>query len=150
MADSDAAAEREDGRDPVDVYLGQRVKLARNRRHLTQPALAQRIGVSPQQLQKYESAQDRVSASRLKKIADVLRFPVSFFLDAEQTHDTADGLDAQSLEYAETLASIPDTMVRRRLFLFAQAVRDDLAAAELRIRAEVVAELAERTKRKRS
>lgn len=136
-------------RDPVDVYIGERIKLGRNRRHMTQSQLSERIGVSTQQLQKYESAKDRLSASRLKRVADAMRFPVSFFVDAEQTDDTAEGLDAQSLEYAETLASIPDTMIRRRLFLFAQAVRDDLAAAEQRIRAELVAEAAARAMRKK-
>lgn len=125
--------------DPVDVHIGQRIKLGRTQRHLTQSQLGDRIGVSVQQVQKYEAAKDRVSAAKLKQISDALRLPVAFFVDADVT-DTLDGLDDQARAFAETLASISDATVRRRVLLFVQSLRDDLAAAEVRIRAEVRAE----------
>ncbi len=140
-------ATKED-RDPGDQYIGARVKLARARRHVTQKQLAERIGVSHQQLQKYEAGQDALRATRLKRIADVLRFPVSFFVNADQADDSDHGGDAQAREFAEALGSIPDAMIRRRILLFTQSIRDDLAAAEQRIRAELQAEAEARAAKK--
>lgn len=124
--------------------MGQRIKEARDKRGLSQAQLAARIGVTFQQLQKYENATNRVSASRLKRIADALRFPVAFFLETG-TIDEAwahSGLDPEALQFAEALASIPSEAIRRRVAIFVEALREDLAVEEDRIRAEVRAELA--------
>lgn len=57
---------------PVDRYIGRRIRECRRHRGLSQTALAQRVGVSWQQIQKYEDATSRVSASRLYDIAKAL------------------------------------------------------------------------------
>ena len=66
-----------DQRDPTDVAVGARIRLARKMRGRSQQALAGAIGVSFQQVQKYESGANRVSASMLARIAAELEVPVA-------------------------------------------------------------------------
>ncbi|MZR13398.1 helix-turn-helix domain-containing protein [Maritimibacter sp. DP07] len=73
--------------DPIDVFIGKRIRKERLNAGLTQVALAERIGVKFQQLQKYESAQNRVSGSRLWRIAQALEVPVSALFPAEQPNE---------------------------------------------------------------
>ncbi|WP_421935427.1 helix-turn-helix domain-containing protein [Phenylobacterium sp.] len=67
----------DDSRDPVDVAVGARIRLARKVRGRSQQALAEAIGVTFQQVQKYESGANRVSASMLARIAAALGLPVA-------------------------------------------------------------------------
>lgn len=66
---------------PVDVHVGQRVRQRRWMLGLTQQQLAVRIGIRFQQVQKYETGENRMSASRLYDIAQALRVPVIFFYE---------------------------------------------------------------------
>ena len=66
---------------PVDVYVGSRVAARRSKLGLSQSALAQKIGVSFQAVQKYEAGEVRISASRLYDLAKSLDAPPSFFFD---------------------------------------------------------------------
>jgi transcriptional regulator with XRE-family HTH domain len=68
--------------DQFDVALGHRIKVERKSRGISQELLANRIGVSFQQLQKYERGKNRISPSRLSAIADILEMPVSIFFEA--------------------------------------------------------------------
>ena len=63
----------------IDEHIGQRIQLRRNMMGMTQKALAERCGVTFQQMQKYEKANNRISASRLYQIGVALESPVSFF-----------------------------------------------------------------------
>lgn len=63
----------------VDVYIGQRIRLRRNIMAITQKDLAQRCGITFQQIQKYETSGNRISVSRLFQIATALETPVGFF-----------------------------------------------------------------------
>ena len=63
----------------VDAYIGQRIRLRRNIMAITQKDLAQRCGVTFQQIQKYETSGNRISVSRLFQIATALETPVGFF-----------------------------------------------------------------------
>ncbi len=65
----------------VDIHVGKRLRQRRRQIGITQKALAQKTGVKFQQVQKYETGANRVSASRLWDIADVLDVPVSYFFD---------------------------------------------------------------------
>lgn len=65
--------------DHIDAYVGARIGLRRSALGLSQAALAQRIGVSFQQVQKYETGQNRISASRLHRAAVVLGTSVEVF-----------------------------------------------------------------------
>ncbi|MGB1390965.1 MAG: helix-turn-helix domain-containing protein [Paracoccaceae bacterium] len=63
----------------VDIHVGRRIKAQRLAKCLTQTELADELGIACQQVHKYETAINRVSASRLAEIADVLRVPVHVF-----------------------------------------------------------------------
>lgn len=65
--------------DPVDRHVGERLRLARKMLKLSQEGLAEHLGVTFQQVQKYEKGINRISASRLHQAAAILDVPVSFF-----------------------------------------------------------------------
>lgn len=64
-----------------DRHVGERVRLRRNMLMLSQEKLGEAIGLTFQQVQKYERGTNRVSAGKLQQIADVLRVPLGFFYD---------------------------------------------------------------------
>jgi transcriptional regulator with XRE-family HTH domain len=66
---------------PVDVHVGRRLKHRREQLGLSQVVLAGSTGVTYQQIQKYETARDRVSASRLHDMAETLGVPVGYFFE---------------------------------------------------------------------
>lgn len=65
----------------IDSHVGKQMKKARKRKGHTQKAVADHINLSYQQIQKYESAADRITASRMYQIASFLELPPSFFFD---------------------------------------------------------------------
>ncbi len=69
------------GPNPIDVHAGARVRLRRNLLGLTLQTLAKAVGVTYQQLQKYERGVNRVGASRLFNLGRALDVPVSFFYE---------------------------------------------------------------------
>jgi len=69
------------GPSPIDVHVGLRIKLRRKELKISQERLADRIGVTFAQVQKYERAGNRVSASRLWEIARALKAPVAYFFE---------------------------------------------------------------------
>src|ERR1700729_2418528 len=66
---------------PTDVHVGSRVRLRRNMLGLSQEKLGEAIGLTFQQVQKYERGANRIGASRLLELARVLDIPVTFFFD---------------------------------------------------------------------
>ena len=66
---------------PIDVHVGSRVRLRRNMLGLSQEKLGEAIGLTFQQVQKYERGANRIGASRLHDLSRVLDVPVSFFFD---------------------------------------------------------------------
>ena len=69
--------------DPVDIEVGHRIRIERLARGLSQTALANQLGVTFQQVQKYEKGVNRVGAGRLTKIAEVLGIDVGTFFGAK-------------------------------------------------------------------
>src|SRR4051794_15653843 len=63
----------------IDVMVGKRIRLRRLQLTLSQTDLARKLGLTFQQVQKYEKGTNRVSCSRLYEIANILKVPVSFF-----------------------------------------------------------------------
>lgn len=113
---------------PVDAHVGKRLRHRRWMVGMTQQQLADRVGIKFQQIQKYETGMNRVSASRLWDIADVLEVPISFFfegLDGErEVEKSVDGdmlADKEALELVRSYYSIPETQ-RRRLFELARVL----------------------------
>jgi transcriptional regulator with XRE-family HTH domain len=100
---------------PVDVHVGQRLRLRRKLAGLSQTELGEKIGVTFQQLQKYESGANRISASRLFDLSRVLDEPVSYFFD-EMTENVS---DAGKTEAA--LTDEPNLMAKRETLELARA-----------------------------
>lgn len=66
---------------PVDVHVGSRVRLRRTMEKMSQEKLGEALGVTFQQIQKYEKGTNRIGASRMQQIAETLKVPVSFFFE---------------------------------------------------------------------
>ncbi|RMD89206.1 MAG: XRE family transcriptional regulator [Alphaproteobacteria bacterium] len=120
---------------PVDVHVGKRVRQRRWMIGMTQQQLGEKVGIKFQQIQKYETGMNRISASRLWDIAEALGVPVSFFFeglegraDAGQSDLPGDLLaDKEALELIRCYYAIPEHQ-RRRLFELARVLSDDAAA----------------------
>lgn len=116
---------------PVDVHVGKRIRHRRWLVGMTQQQLAEKVGIKFQQIQKYETGMNRVSASRLWDIAEALTVPVSFFFEglsdekaAAQGDVPQDILkDKEALELVRSYYLIPETQ-RRRLFELARVLSD--------------------------
>ncbi|MCH9825559.1 helix-turn-helix domain-containing protein [Lentibacter algarum] len=118
---------------PVDVHVGKRVRHRRWLVGMTQQQLAEKVGIKFQQIQKYETGANRVSASRLWDISEVLDVPVSFFfegLDVEQAAVAKEERmpsdlmgDKEAMELIRSYYSIPENQ-RKRLFDLARVLSD--------------------------
>lgn len=67
--------------DPYDIEVGRRIRARRIARQMSQMELAGRLGVTFQQVQKYEKGANRITAGRLKRIANILDVPIHYFFD---------------------------------------------------------------------
>ena len=114
---------------PVDAHVGKRIRHRRWLVGMTQQQVADKVGIKFQQIQKYETGMNRVSASRLWDIADALGVTISFFfegLSEEQQGSTpaVDILaDKEALELVRSYYSIPEAQ-RRRLFDLARVLSE--------------------------
>ncbi len=118
---------------PVDVHVGKRIRHRRWLVGMTQQQLAESVGIKFQQIQKYETGANRVSASRLWDIADALDVEVSFFFDGldheNGDKDCADMIpadllgDKEALDLIRSYYAIPENQ-RRRLFDLARVLSD--------------------------
>lgn len=123
---------------PVDAHVGKRIRHRRWMVGMTQQHLADRIGIKFQQVQKYETGMNRVSASRLWDIAQALSVPPGYFFDAIEDADAAsrtagaDGPDAlphdvmgdrEALDLVRSYYAIPEHQ-RRRLFDLARVLSE--------------------------
>lgn len=78
-------------RDDIDAYVGSRISLRRSAMGLSQTALARQLGISFQQVQKYETGTNRISASRLHRVAMILGTSVESFFPAAEREAAGDG-----------------------------------------------------------
>ncbi len=118
---------------PVDVHVGKRIRHRRWMVGMTQQQLAEKVGIKFQQIQKYETGMNRVSASRLWDIAEAVDVPVSFFFEGIDDDATASSgssmipgdimADKEALELVRSYYSIPENQ-RRRLFELARVLSD--------------------------
>jgi transcriptional regulator with XRE-family HTH domain len=77
--------------DAYDIRLGKRVRAYRISLGMSQSALAEKVGVTFQQIQKYESGANRMAGGRLKKVAAVLGLPIATLLDENENENENDG-----------------------------------------------------------
>lgn len=88
---------------PVDIHVGARVRLRRTLLGMSQEKLGEAIGLTFQQVQKYERGANRVGASRLYDLSRVLEVPVSFFFD-----DMPDEISTKSVHERREMSESPD------------------------------------------
>jgi transcriptional regulator with XRE-family HTH domain len=132
---------------PIDIRVGARLRLRRNMIGLSQEKLGEAIGLTFQQIQKYERGANRIGASRLYELSRVLDVPVSFFFDDTNPVRTpamggfakllaeANEFDLlrkpEALELARAFFAIDDPVVRRRLTDLAKALAMESDATEV-------------------
>lgn len=119
---------------PTDLAVGKRIRMRRALLGMSQTVLAKRIGVTFQQVQKYEKGSNRVSASRLQRIADILDVPASFFFERAESEPVVTGLDsnhtllldilgtAEGIALVRAYASIKDRKVRSSAVALLQSI----------------------------
>src|SRR5580704_15844513 len=147
-------AEKEGRPSPIDIHVGSRIRLRRTLLGMSQERLGEALGLTFQQVQKYERGVNRVGASRLFDLSRVLDVPISFFFDdmPEQTANAfgtqntslatrravgfADAQDAfaddafsrrETLELVRAYYRIPDAAVRKRMFDLIKAMTPEAA-----------------------
>lgn len=115
---------------PVDVHVGKRVRHRRWLAGMTQQQLAENVGIKFQQIQKYETGMNRISASRLWDIAKAMDVPVSYFFDGLNENEDDDNevqgdilADKEALDLVRSYYAIPEQQ-RRRLFDLARVLSD--------------------------
>ena len=117
---------------PVDVHVGKRIRHRRWLVGMTQQQLAERVGIKFQQIQKYETGANRVSASRLWDISEALDVPVSFFFEGLAGVAGQGGGDSvpadlmgdkEALDLVRSYYAIPENQ-RRRLLELARVLSD--------------------------
>jgi len=114
----------------IDVLVGSRIRLFRMRRKLSQSALGKTLGVTFQQIQKYERGTNRVGASRLMALAEALDVPVSeFFVGAggggkerQSPVSKISAFDAQTFRIAEAFVTLSDNELRAILVKLVETV----------------------------
>ena len=121
---------------PTDTYVGSRIRLRRKMQGLSQEKLGDRLGITFQQIQKYEKGTNRVGASRLQAMATVLEVPISYFFPDEkvaagglQEEGTAFVMDFMStsdgIELTRAFMRIKNPKVRRKLVELARALAEE-------------------------
>lgn len=120
------------GPNPVDRHVGLRIRMRRKERGLSQERLAESVDLTFQQIQKYERAANRVSASKLWEIARALKTPLGYFFEGlpETGAPHADAgvsmqdflLSAEGLEMMASFPRIRDPRVRRKVLDLVRAM----------------------------
>lgn len=107
---------------PVDVHVGRKLKQVRTLRRLSQTDVARKLNLSFQQIQKYEIGSNRVAASRLFELSQILEVHPSYFF--EGLHDNANTAPNKDpgMEIVSALAAIKDENIKSRIVTFIEDV----------------------------
>ncbi|MDD1518162.1 helix-turn-helix domain-containing protein [Bradyrhizobium yuanmingense] len=109
-----------------DIELGKRIRLRRVEMKISQAELGEKLGVSFQQVQKYEKGVNRVGAARLQQIASALDVPVTFFYDGDNKAREVESLlfldSAFSLRLLRAYSKIKDQTVQRQLVSLMESI----------------------------
>jgi transcriptional regulator with XRE-family HTH domain len=136
MMNNTGRRQKADKPNPIDVHVGSRVRLRRTLLGMSQEKLGDAIGLTFQQVQKYERGANRVGASRLYDLARVLDVPVSYFFEelgdisgpgspgdqATEPFQSNPMMKRETLELVRAYLRISDPQIKRRLFELAKAL----------------------------
>jgi transcriptional regulator with XRE-family HTH domain len=103
---------KKSGPHPVEVHVGSRVRLRRTLMGMSQDKMAKALGLTFQQVQKYERGMNRIGSSRLYHLSQILDVPVSFFFDEMPNEVAAEG-GGRGMSDADQDLYRPDTMPKR-------------------------------------
>jgi transcriptional regulator with XRE-family HTH domain len=126
---------------PIDIHVGSRVRLRRTMLGISQEKLGEHLGITFQQIQKYEKGANRIGASRLQEIARVLNTPIAFFFeDAPGTPASAQAgfgegesadyvvdflSSSEGLQLNRAFVKIKDPKVRKKIVEMVRALADE-------------------------
>jgi transcriptional regulator with XRE-family HTH domain len=119
------------GPDPQDIEVGKRVRALRLERGMSQTNLANELGLTFQQVQKYEKGTNRIGAGRLHRIAEILGVPVStLFGSADGPHEPSSKLfefidTAAAMRIMRAFSRVSDPKVQQALTRLAEAIADE-------------------------
>jgi transcriptional regulator with XRE-family HTH domain len=102
---------------PVDIHVGSRVRLRRMMLGMSQEKLGEALGITFQQIQKYEKGTNRIGASRLQHIASVLTVPVSFFFEDAPGTPAEGGMAESSRDYVVDFLSSSEGVQLNKAFV---------------------------------
>ena len=104
---------------PIDKYVGSRVRMRRMMLSMSQEKLGDALGLTFQQVQKYEKGTNRIGASRLQQISNILQVPVSFFFEGAPDISTTPhvGGDAPSPAYVADFLATSDGLALTKAFM---------------------------------
>jgi transcriptional regulator with XRE-family HTH domain len=112
-----------------EIEMGKKIRLRRVEQRLSQSDLGEQLGVSFQQVQKYEKGVNRVGATRLQQIATALDVSVTFFYDSDGKTKEVESLlfldSAFSLRLLRAYSKIKDQAVQRQMVSMMEAVADN-------------------------
>ena len=131
------------GPNPIDVHVGSRVRLRRQLLKMSQEKLGEELGVTFQQVQKYERGANRVGASRLYRLSRVLDVPVQYFFEGLGEKSAATGMaegdqtpivydfiqSSDGVALAESFSRIRDVRVRRRILELVRTLAEEAGAS---------------------
>ncbi|SDI31858.1 helix-turn-helix domain-containing protein [Lutimaribacter saemankumensis] len=104
---------------PVDIHVGKKLKQLRVLRGMTQTEVAQGLNISFQQVQKYELGRNRISASKLFEISQILGVAPSYFFEGlDETASSNEMLDDEATKIASMLTRIKDERLRGQIRTF--------------------------------
>lgn len=124
---------------PIDVHVGGRIRLRRNMLGMSQEKLGEQLGITFQQIQKYEKGTNRVGASRLQAISSILEAPVAYFFEDAPGGAPAEGFaednqtayvvdflsSSEGLQLNRAFARITDPKVRRKIIDLVRTLSDE-------------------------
>jgi transcriptional regulator with XRE-family HTH domain len=122
--------------DPQDMEVGRRIRARRLARDMSQTDLATQLGLTFQQVQKYEKGTNRVGAGRLKRIAEILDAPITYFYSvsdqpASKTADILGFVDnARTLRLIQAYSRIENPQLQQALLELTERIAGEAVGAE--------------------
>jgi len=106
----------------VDVHIGRKLRKARLSRGLTQTDLGNSVGVTFQQIQKYEKGGNRIGGSRLWMFSEVLKISIDFFYEGLKSDVQKTDISIQALRMANLLEEIPEGSLKNQVYQLIKTV----------------------------
>jgi transcriptional regulator with XRE-family HTH domain len=123
---------------PIDIHVGERIRMWRTERKISRITLGEALGLTGQQIQKYESGTNRIGASRLQRICAVLEIPVSYLFEVAlgsppakggMPQDVVDFMESEEgMRFVAAFERIADRKMRRGIVRLTSRIADHVQA----------------------